>query len=55
MSGCPPLRAVSSDPGGRWRAVQGWRPVEDLIWWGFRQASVVMANEAHGGLEPMGL
>jgi len=30
--------------------VQGWRPVEDLIRWGFGQAPVVMANEAHSGL-----
>jgi len=31
-------------------AVEGWRPVEDLIPWGFGQAPVVMANEAHNGL-----
>jgi len=31
-------------------AVQGWRPVEDLIRWGFGQSPVVMANEAHSGL-----
>jgi len=30
--------------------VQGWRPVEDLIRWGFGQSPVVMANEAHSGL-----
>ena len=30
--------------------MQGWRPVEDLIRWGFGQAPVVMANEAHSGL-----
>ena len=31
-------------------AVQGWQPVEELIQWGFAQAPVVMANEAHSGL-----
>jgi hypothetical protein len=31
-------------------AVEGWRPVEDLIQWGFGHAPVVMANEAHDGL-----
>jgi hypothetical protein len=31
-------------------AVEGWRPVEDLVRWGFEHASVVMANEAHDGL-----
>ena len=31
-------------------AVQGWCSVEDLIRWGFGQAPVVMANEAHSGL-----
>jgi hypothetical protein len=31
-------------------AVEGWRPVEDVIRWGFTQAPVVMANEAHDGL-----
>lgn len=30
--------------------MQGWRPVEDLIGWGFAHAPVVMANEAHNGL-----
>lgn len=30
--------------------MQGWRPVEELIQWGFAQAPVVMANEAHSGL-----
>ena len=30
--------------------MQGWRPVEDLIRWGFGRAPVVMANEAHNGL-----
>jgi hypothetical protein len=30
--------------------VQGWHPVEDVIAWGFTQAPVVMANEAHDGL-----
>ena len=30
--------------------MQGWRPVEGLIRWGFGQAPVVMANEAHSGL-----
>ena len=30
--------------------MQGWRPVEDLIRWGFGQSPVVMANEAHSGL-----
>jgi hypothetical protein len=29
--------------------VDGWRPVEDIIRWGFAQAPVVMANEAHNG------
>ena len=39
--------------GGRWQevaGVEGWRPVEDIIRWGFEQAPVVMANEAHNGL-----
>jgi hypothetical protein len=27
-------------------AVEGWRPVEELIQWGFAHAPVVMANEA---------
>jgi hypothetical protein len=31
-------------------AVEGWRPVEDLVRWGFEHAPVVMANEAHDGL-----
>jgi len=30
--------------------VEGWRPVEDVIQWGFGQRPVVMANEAHDGL-----
>jgi hypothetical protein len=30
--------------------VEGWHPVEDVIQWGFTQAPVVMANEAHDGL-----
>jgi hypothetical protein len=30
--------------------MQGWRPVEELIQWGFAHAPVVMANEAHSGL-----
>ena len=30
--------------------MEGWRPVEELIQWGFAHAPVVMANEAH----PMG-
>ncbi len=30
--------------------MQGWRPVEDLIGWGFGHTPVVMANEAHSGL-----
>ena len=30
--------------------MQGWRPVEDLVRWGFAHAPVVMANEAHDGL-----
>jgi len=30
--------------------VEGWRPVEDVIRWGFAQQPVVMANEAHNGL-----
>jgi len=29
--------------------MQGWRPVEDLVRWGFGRAPVVMANEAHSG------
>jgi hypothetical protein len=36
-----------------WRrevAVEGWHPVEDVIAWGFTQAPVVMANEAHDGM-----
>jgi hypothetical protein len=31
-------------------AVEGWRPVEDLVRWGFGHAPVVIANEAHNGL-----
>jgi hypothetical protein len=31
-------------------AVEGWHPVEDVIEWGFTQAPVVMANEAHDGM-----
>ncbi len=30
--------------------VEGWRPVEELVRWGFGHAPVVMANEAHNGL-----
>ena len=30
--------------------MEGWRPVEDVIQWGFGQRPVVMANEAHNGL-----
>ena len=30
--------------------MEGWRPVEDVIQWGFAQRPVVMANEAHNGL-----
>jgi hypothetical protein len=30
-------------------AVEGWRPVEDIVRWGFGQALVVMANEFHSG------
>jgi hypothetical protein len=30
--------------------VEGWHPVEDIVRWGFGQAQVVMANEAHSGL-----
>lgn len=30
--------------------MEGWRPVEDVIRWGFGQRPVVMANEAHDGL-----
>jgi hypothetical protein len=30
--------------------VEGWRPVEDLVRWGFAHAPVVMANEAHNGM-----
>ncbi len=30
--------------------MEGWRPVEDVIRWGFAQQPVVMANEAHNGL-----
>ena len=30
--------------------MEGWRPVEDLVRWGFGHAPVVMANEAHNGL-----
>jgi hypothetical protein len=29
--------------------VEGWRPVEDLVRWGFAHSPVVMANEAHNG------
>ena len=31
--------------------MQGWRPVEELTRWGFANAQVVMANEAHDGLD----
>jgi hypothetical protein len=31
-------------------AVDGWCSVEELTWWGFARAPVVMANEAHSGL-----
>jgi hypothetical protein len=30
--------------------VPGWRSVEEITHWGFAQAPVVMANEAHNGL-----
>ena len=30
--------------------MKGWRPVEDLVQWGFAHAPVVMANEAHDGM-----
>ena len=30
--------------------MEGWRPVEDLVRWGFGHGRVVMANEAHSGL-----
>jgi hypothetical protein len=30
--------------------VEGWRPVEELVRWGFAHAPVVMANEAHSRL-----
>ena len=30
--------------------MEGWRPVEDIVRWGFGHAQVVMANEAHNGL-----
>jgi hypothetical protein len=30
--------------------VDGWRPVEELVQWGFAHSPVVMANEAHNGL-----
>ncbi|HEX5297104.1 MAG TPA: hypothetical protein VFW50_08965 [Streptosporangiaceae bacterium] len=30
--------------------MEGWRPVENVIQWGFGQRPVVMANEAHDGL-----
>jgi hypothetical protein len=30
--------------------VEGWRPVEDIVRWGFGQVPVVMANEFHSGL-----
>ena len=30
--------------------MDGWQPVEELTRWGFAQAPVVMANEAHSGL-----
>ena len=29
--------------------MEGWRPVEDLVRWGFAHSPVVMANEAHDG------
>jgi len=31
--------------------VDGWQPVEELTRWGFAHAPVVMANEAHSGLQ----
>ena len=31
--------------------MDGWQSVEDLVRYGFTQAQVVMANEAHSGLE----
>ncbi len=34
--------------------MEGWRPVEELIRWGFAHAPVVMANEAHNGLPSHG-
>ena len=34
--------------------MEGWRPVEDLVRWGFAHAPVVMANEAHHGLADPG-
>ena len=30
--------------------MEGWRPVEDLVRWGFGHGRVVMANEAHSAL-----
>jgi hypothetical protein len=30
--------------------VEGWRPAEDLVQWGFAHAPVVMASEAHDGM-----
>jgi len=30
--------------------MEGWCSVEELVQWGFAQAPVVMANEAHDGL-----
>ena len=45
----PGWMVVSSEAAGG-GVVEGWRPVEDLVQWGFAHAPVVMANEAHDGL-----
>ena len=29
--------------------MEGWRPAEDLVRWGFAHSPVVMASEAHDG------
>ena len=49
-TGDRPAWMVVSDDTRREVAVEGWRPVEDLIRWGFAHAPVVMANEAHDGV-----
>ncbi len=45
-----PMMPHACDPVRREvTAMEDWRPVEELIGWGFAHAPVVMANEAHSG------